>query len=167
MDKSLDDVRLLLLYATYKWLTLSPSQIIAARPKPARKTSSRRGVGRVEALGRKDPVVSARARYTTSTPGTGKTSPAPGQTAEKIIVSNLPTDVNETQIKVCSRFFSDSFRSCCSLAVFDRNCSILLLGPSKTSPFTTIPLVAQRELPISFSREREMEPKPTNSTTTA
>jgi len=80
MDKTLDD-------------------IIAARPKPARKTSSRRGVGRVEALVKKDPVTSARARYTTTTPATGKTTPAPAQATEKIIVSNLPTDVNETQIK--------------------------------------------------------------------
>ncbi|KAF9652334.1 hypothetical protein BDM02DRAFT_3081169, partial [Thelephora ganbajun] len=77
----------------------SSSKIIASRPKPVRKTNSRRGVGRTEALGRKDPVASARVRYTTTTPGTGKPTPVPAQTAEKIIVSNLPTDVNETQIK--------------------------------------------------------------------
>jgi len=80
MDKTLDD-------------------IIATRPKPARKPSSRRGVGRAEALGKKDPAVSARTRYTTTTPGTGKPTPASAQAAEKIIVSNLPTDVNETQVK--------------------------------------------------------------------
>lgn len=80
----------------------SPSKIIASRPKPSRRTGGRRGVGRAEAPGKKDPVVSARARYTTTTPGTGKPTPAPTQPAEKIIVSNLPTDVNETQIKVCS-----------------------------------------------------------------
>lgn len=82
---------------------VSPSKIISSRPKPARKTSSRRGVGRTEVLGKKEPVPSARARYTTNTPGTGKTTPAPVQGGEKIIVSNLPTDVNEAQIKVCSR----------------------------------------------------------------
>jgi len=80
MDKTLDD-------------------IISSRPKPARKTSSRRGVGRTEVLGKKEPVPSVRTRYTTNTPGTGKTTPAPVQGGEKIIVSNLPTDVNETQIK--------------------------------------------------------------------
>ena len=82
---------------------VSPSKIIASRPKSARKTSSRRGVGRTEAPGKKESTPSARARYSTTTPGTGKLSPAPTQTAEKIIVSNLPTDVNEAQVKVCSR----------------------------------------------------------------
>jgi len=86
-----------------KWLMVSPSKIIAARPKPARKTASRRGVGRAETLGRKDPAASARTKYTTTVPGTGKPTPAPAQATEKIIVSNLPTDVNEAQIKVCSR----------------------------------------------------------------
>ena len=86
-----------------KWLMVSPTKIIATRPKPARKTSSRRGVGRAEALGKKEPAASVRARYTTNTPGTGKPTPAPAQATEKIIVSNLPTDVNETQIKVRSR----------------------------------------------------------------
>lgn len=80
MDKALDD-------------------IIASRPKPARKISSRRGAGRAEVLGKKETAPSVRARYNTTTPGVGKTSPAPAQAAEKIIVSNLPTDVNEAQVK--------------------------------------------------------------------
>ena len=86
-----------------KWLMVSPSKIIASRPKPTRKPNGRRGVARAEAPGKKDPATSARARYSTTTPGTGKPTPAPTQTAEKIIVSNLPIDVNEAQIKVCSR----------------------------------------------------------------
>ena len=85
-----------------KWLMVSPSKIIASRPK-TRKPGNRRGVGRAEVPGKKDPAVSARARYSTTTPGTGKPTPAPPQAGEKIIVSNLPTDVNEAQIKVCSR----------------------------------------------------------------
>lgn len=85
-----------------KWLIVSPSKIIASRPRPARKISSRRGAGRAEVLGKKETTPSARARYTTTTPGVGKTTPAPGQATEKIIVSNLPTDVNEAQIKVRS-----------------------------------------------------------------
>jgi len=89
-----------------KWLMVSSTKIIATRPKPARKPSSRRGVGRAEALGKKDPAASARTRYTTTTPGTGKPTPAPAQAAEKIIVSNLPTDVNETQVKVCLRLLA-------------------------------------------------------------
>lgn len=71
---------------------VSPSKIIASRPKPARKTVSRRGVARAEALGRKDPRTYLKPV---------KPTPAPSQAAEKIIVSNLPTDVNEAQIKVC------------------------------------------------------------------
>ena len=85
-----------------KWLMVSPSKIIASRPK-TRKTNVRRGVGRAEVPGKKEPAPSARARYSTTTPGTGKPTPAPTQTAEKIIVSNLPNDVNEAQVKVCSR----------------------------------------------------------------
>lgn len=95
-----------LLVRDVKWLMVSPSKIIASRPKTARRISSRRGVGRAEAPGKKDPATSARARYTTTTPGTGKNTPTSTQNMEKIIVSNLPTDVNETQIKVCSRLLS-------------------------------------------------------------
>ncbi|KAF9788635.1 hypothetical protein BJ322DRAFT_1099100 [Thelephora terrestris] len=73
--------------------------IITSRPKPGRRAGSRRGVARAEVLGKKDPAPSVRARYTTTTPGVGKTTPATAQGGEKIIVSNLPTDVNEAQIK--------------------------------------------------------------------
>ena len=100
-----------------KQLMIYPSKIIASRPKPARKTGSRRGVGRAEAPGKKDPAVSARTRYSTTTPGAGKSTPPPAQAAEKIIVSNLPTDVNEAQIKVRSRplTISSSFVLICCL----------------------------------------------------
>ena len=75
-------------------------KIIASRPKNYRKTTSRRSV-RAPVLGKQEPTPSARSRYTTSVPGLGKTTSAPAQAAEKIIVSNLPIDVNESQIKVC------------------------------------------------------------------
>jgi THO complex subunit 4 len=81
---------------------VSPSKIIASRPKPTKKSTTRRHP-RAEVHGKKEPAVTARARYSTTTPGSGKTSPAPTHAAEKIIVSNLPMDVNEAQIKVCSR----------------------------------------------------------------
>ena len=55
----------------------------------------------------------------------------------------------------------------CSLFASNRNCSIPLLDLSKTSPSTTIPLVARRVLPTYFSNEKETDPKPTNNTTTA
>ena len=149
-----------------KWLMVSPSKIIATRPKPARKTTSRRGVGRAETLGRKDPAPSVRARYTTTVPGTGKPTPAPAQATEKIIVSNLPTDVNEAQIKVCSRLLM--INSAFMLTRFsDRNCSIPPSDRSRMSPFIMIPLVARRESPISPSQEKGTEAKHTNNTTTA
>jgi hypothetical protein len=145
---------------------VSSSKIIAARPRPARRPNNRRGVGRPEATGRRDPADSVRAKYTTTTPGSGKTSPVPTQAAEKIIVSNLPTDVNEAQIKVCSRLLMTCI-SLCSSAISNRNCFIPPLDLSRTSPFTMIPLVAQRGSPTSCSKKEETGPKLTNSTTTA
>lgn len=145
---------------------ISPLKIIAARPRPARKPSSRRGVGRTEVVGKRDPAPSARARYTTTTPGTGKPIPAPAQTTEKIIVSNLPTDVNEAQVKVCSRLLGVP-RPLCSFVVCTRNCSTPLSDLSRTSPFTTMPPVAQRESPTLCFKEKATQPRPTSSTTTA
>ncbi|EPQ52328.1 RNA-binding domain-containing protein [Gloeophyllum trabeum ATCC 11539] len=76
MDKSLDD-------------------IIASRPRGIRRGSSRRGGpgGRAQILGNGPVSPSARARYAGAVPVAG----APP--ADKIIVSNLPLDVNEAQIK--------------------------------------------------------------------
>ena len=148
-----------------KWLMVSPSKIIASRPKPARKTSSRRGVARAEAVGRKDPAPSARTRYTTTVPGTGKPTPASAQATEKIIVSNLPMDVNEAQIKVCSRLMIHLFLMLTHFS--DRNCSIPPSDLSRMSPSITIPPAAQKESPTSSLQEKETEAKPTNNTTTA
>ena len=149
-----------------KCLMVSPSKIIASRPKSARKPTSRRGVGRAETLGRKDPAAPVRTRYTTTIPGTGKPTPAPAQATEKIIVSNLPMDVNEAQIKVCSRLLVINL-SLVLTRFPNRNCSIPPSAPSRMSPFIMIPLVAQRELPISSSQEKGTEAKLTNNTTTA
>jgi len=77
----------------------SLDEIIATRPKNARR-GSRRGSARVQILGTAGPSPVARARAAATTPvvnGT-KVTVAP-QPADKIIVSNLPQDVNETQIK--------------------------------------------------------------------
>ncbi|KII87674.1 hypothetical protein PLICRDRAFT_112161 [Plicaturopsis crispa FD-325 SS-3] len=81
MDKSLDD-------------------IIATRPKGARRGSGRRSAGgaRAEVLGKPAVSPAARARHAANVPAANgaKASPSP---AEKIIVSNLPQDVNEIQVK--------------------------------------------------------------------
>jgi THO complex subunit 4 len=75
----------------------SLDEIIASKPKGVRR-SSRRGSARVAAraqvLGRPAPPPGQRAR------ATAVAAPAPeGGKADKIIVSNLPPDVNEAQIK--------------------------------------------------------------------
>jgi len=83
MDKSLDD-------------------IIATRPKGIRKSGRVRSA-RAQVLGSVGPGPAARARYAATIPSTNNkvtiARPAPTQPADKIIVSNLPPDVNEAQIK--------------------------------------------------------------------
>jgi len=78
MDKSLDD-------------------IISAKPR-ARRGAGRRSSARAQVLGK--PVVTPvqRARAAAAAPATD-TAKAVAQGSEKIIVSNLPGDVNEAQVK--------------------------------------------------------------------
>ncbi|CAA7267260.1 unnamed protein product [Cyclocybe aegerita] len=78
MDKSLDD-------------------IIASKPKNARRGSSRRNTSaRTQVLGK--PATSPAQRARATAPAVDPKAATQG-TAEKIIVSNLPGDVNEAQIK--------------------------------------------------------------------
>lgn len=86
-----------------------PTKIISTRPKGNRKSGSRRSP-RAQVLGSAGPGPAARARYAAATPAPNNNKspasrPAPTQTADKIIVSNLPYDVNEAQIKVCRNCF--------------------------------------------------------------
>ncbi|KAF8069039.1 hypothetical protein FPV67DRAFT_1490853 [Lyophyllum atratum] len=73
--------------------------IISSRPRNARRGSSRRGSARAQVLG--GPVVSPAARARINTPNGVVKAAATAQPspADKIIVSNLPIDVNEAQIK--------------------------------------------------------------------
>ena len=64
---------------------VSPLNITASHPTPARETSSHCSAGCAEALGRKDHVPSTHTGYTTTVPGTGKPTPTLAQAAEKII----------------------------------------------------------------------------------
>nr|GAT51604.1 predicted protein [Mycena chlorophos] len=80
-------------------MEMSLDDIIAARPKTSHHPSQR-GKGRAQILGtggRVSPATKARAKATIAA------KPAAAQTAqphaEKIIVSNLPSDVNENQVK--------------------------------------------------------------------
>lgn len=78
-------------------------QIIAARPRAGRRTSSRRGGAKSQVLGASNsPATRARAAPAAPAAKVAVTS----QASEKIIVSNLPPDVNEAQIRVCCLRFS-------------------------------------------------------------
>ncbi|KAH7928590.1 hypothetical protein BV22DRAFT_1004467 [Leucogyrophana mollusca] len=78
MDKSLDEV-------------------IATRPRGIRRGGARRGSAKSQVLGNAGASPAARAQVA-STVATKATAATP-QPADKIIVSNLPQDVNEVQIK--------------------------------------------------------------------
>ncbi|RDB27920.1 mRNA export protein mlo3 [Hypsizygus marmoreus] len=82
MDKSLDD-------------------IISSKPRNARRGSSHRGSARSQVLGK--PTISPAARVRANAPVTNgpkvAATAAAASPADKIIVSNLPTDVNEVQIR--------------------------------------------------------------------
>ncbi|THH19277.1 hypothetical protein EW146_g1853 [Bondarzewia mesenterica] len=81
MDKSLDEI------------------ITTNRPKGIRRTTGRR-TARQQVLGTAGTSPVARARITSNAPATnGAPVTNPTQPADKIIVSNLPQDVNELQIK--------------------------------------------------------------------
>jgi THO complex subunit 4 len=83
----------------------SLDQIIAAKPKPARRGSSRRTSARTQILGNAITSPSTRARQAAAAAViVAKASPTVSQPADKIIVSNLPQDVNEIQIKVLCLF---------------------------------------------------------------
>lgn len=79
-----------------------PQQIIATRPKGIRRTSSRRGGAKGQVLGNRSTAPATRARAAPASNGAKVVSAvatAP-QPADKIMVSNLPPDVNEAQVKV-------------------------------------------------------------------
>ncbi|KAF7325341.1 RRM domain-containing protein [Mycena venus] len=79
-------------------VAMSLDDIIASRPKNDRRNNSNRGKARAQVLGNPGLSPAARARAKAIIPV--KTPAAPTSTpAEKIIVSNLPQDVNEAQVK--------------------------------------------------------------------
>ena len=93
LDRSLDEVR----YAAFLMICLTilvVCQIISSK-KTARRTTRRRTGPRAAVLG--TPTVSPTTRARAAAAATSATS----NPADKIIVSNLPADVNEVQIKVC------------------------------------------------------------------
>jgi len=75
----------------------SLDEIISSKPKAGRRGAGRRSTARAHVLGKPAVTPAQRAR-TAATPATG-TAKAVAQGSEKIIVSNLPGDVNEAQVK--------------------------------------------------------------------
>ncbi len=100
MDKSLDDVRCILVVVTRRphlSFFLFFVQIVAATRVAKQTRRPRRGNNaRSQVLGATGTSPVAKARITS----TAKTASVPPQPIEKIVVSNLPPDVNEAQVKV-------------------------------------------------------------------
>ncbi|KAJ7640835.1 hypothetical protein DFH06DRAFT_623380 [Mycena polygramma] len=79
-------------------VAMALDDIIASRPKPDRRNNSNRGKARAQVLGNPGLSPAARARAKAIIPVKAATAPT-STPAEKIIVSNLPQDVNEAQVK--------------------------------------------------------------------
>lgn len=79
-------------------LTFS-SQIIATHPKGGRRGGGRRQSAKAQVLGSPANSPATRARAAPAANG-ARTAATAAQPADKIIVSNLPVDVNEVQIRV-------------------------------------------------------------------
>ncbi|KAH9478388.1 mRNA export protein mlo3 [Psilocybe cubensis] len=75
----------------------SLDEIIASKPKAGRRGSSRRSSAREQVLGKPVTTPVQRARAAANPAADSKAVVT--QASEKIIVSNLPSDVNEAQIK--------------------------------------------------------------------
>jgi len=75
----------------------SLDEIISSKPKAGRRGAGRRSSARAQVLGKPVVTPAQRARAA-ATPATD-TAKAVAQGSEKIIVSNLPGDVNEAQVK--------------------------------------------------------------------
>jgi len=123
----------------------SLDEIISSKPRGIRRGSARR-TARAQVLGTAGVSPATRARIAASgAPKVVAAAPAVSQPTDKIIVSNLPTDVNETQL---------------------RNCSTQLSALSARSPSIMTVLADQKELPLCISRGKEMAPRPSSNITT-
>ena len=99
MDKSLDEVGYIgfTLFEHHRLNFWFLFQIVAASHVGRRRGARRNNSARAQVLGTAGTSPATKARLATTTKGTAKISPQP---VEKIVVSNLPSDVNEAQVKV-------------------------------------------------------------------
>lgn len=152
-------------------LTGWPQQIISSKPKAGRRGGRARSSlgtsGRNEALGKRSAAPAAPAaktRAAAAVQAKAATAVAAPTAADKIIVSNLPIDVTQEQIKV------SIFQSLLTIAwtvadISDRICSPRLLDLSATLPSTTTPTASPRALPLSSSPAVETPTRPTSNIT--
>jgi hypothetical protein len=129
MDQSLDEVcQNLQMFDSLVKLTFffHHFQIISSRPKGRgiRRGGGRRSSARAQVLGTAaTPAGRARAAAvapTTVATATARPAAATNAIAEKIMVSNLPQDVNEAQIKLFSNLTTESAKN---TDFISRNCS--------------------------------------------
>jgi len=100
---------------------------------------------RAQVLGKPTATPVQRARAAAAATPATDTAKAVTQASEKIIVSNLPGDVNEAQVKVSQRFLAHFFFL---ISAVYRNCSTRQLDLSRKSPFITTPAAVQKVLPL-------------------
>ena len=154
-----------LLFCATEDATDNGRQIIASRPRGIRRTNPRRNSGKAQVLGTTTTAPATRARAVPASNGAKVVAPATTQQqpADKIIVSNLPTDVNEAQVKVRTT------QSLWSEPIFDsslRSSSIRRLVRSRMLRFTTIVKVGRRELRPCTSNDGETATRRSRHTTT-
>lgn len=106
----------------------SVHQIIASRPRGGRRGSTRRTSAKSQVLGNAGTPPTTRARAAPAV-ANAKTSAATQPSADKIIVSNLPNDVNEVQVKVS--FISVPRKATRFLSFFIQELFFSTVGPLK------------------------------------
>ena len=141
------------------------SQIVAAnRPKGVRR-SSRRGGAKSQVLGNAPSNPSTRAKAAPASASAKTATTAGTQTSEKIIVSGLPVDVTEQQVKVRSNA-EELYLAHTDASLANRSSSTLPSAPSAQSLFTTTPKVARRAWQKSSFQREATATRLNNSTTT-
>ena len=167
MDRSLDEVRFLILSATkHSHLKLFYSlQIVAASrtSRQPKRGAVRRATARAQVLGTTGTSPAAKARIANTTKAAG----AAPQPVEKIVVSNLPADVNEAQVKVRLVSLMFLLEYDLTLLFLYRSFSKLPLVLCVRSICTMTQMAAPRASPRSFSRNEGMATRHISSITTA
>ena len=167
MDKSLDDVCFITSFVEHHRLSLGFQIVAASRVvKHTRRGAGRRGnTARAQVLGAAVPSPVTKARLANTTKGTATT--ASPQPVEKIVVSNLPQDVNEAQVKVRRILFMKDNDEALTFVPSYRSFSRPRLDPCARSTSTTIQMAVPKAWPLSYSQRKGTATRPTSNTTIA